>query len=60
MKKNILVIEDDDTTRQMAAAILDKAGYEVTSFESALTALDYLEKEKPDLILLDYKMPELN
>jgi len=60
MKKNILIIEDDDSTRQMAFAILDKAGYEVTSFASALQALEYLEKVKPDLILLDYKMPELN
>lgn len=54
-KKQILVV--DDVAISLAAiesAIKDK--YEVVTMNSGARALRYLEKEKPDLILLDIRM----
>ena len=55
-KKRILVVDD-------AAIILSRIwdalrnDYEVTTINSGVRALKYLEQEKPDLILLDIRMP---
>jgi CheY-like chemotaxis protein len=37
-----------------------KKDYAVTAFDSGEQALAYLEKEQPDLVLLDYEMPDMD
>lgn len=55
-KKHILVVDDSGT---MLTTIKEWLGdkYRVTPVNSALNAITFLAKERPDLILLDYEMP---
>jgi CheY-like chemotaxis protein len=53
----ILVVDDDRGVIESAGAILQKAGYSVLSASNGYEALEIVEKEKPDLILLDLAMP---
>ena len=56
----ILLIDDDEDMIALTARWLEKAGYEVTKATSGKEALDILTGQKPDLILLDYCMPEMD
>ncbi|NEP16916.1 MAG: response regulator [Leptolyngbya sp. SIO4C1] len=55
----IVCIDDGLTVRQTVEKILDAQGYEVTSIANPLRALGLLFQLKPDLILCDIAMPEL-
>ncbi|MEM6252969.1 MAG: response regulator [Cyanobacteria bacterium P01_D01_bin.156] len=55
----IVCIDDTPTIRQTIEAILDTHGYEVTSIARPSKALSLLFSLKPDLILCDVAMPEL-
>jgi CheY-like chemotaxis protein len=58
-RKNILMVDDDQTFREATATLLRKAGYEVLSAPDYRLALEILESEKPiDLLLLDIVMPD--
>ena len=58
-KKTILVVEDDEITREGFAVILRRAGYQVLLAANSLEAVNLLYKGvSPDLILLDMMMPE--
>jgi len=59
MKKSILVIDDDELLLGFIQEILTTAGYQVTAFSSPVKGLEYLEKEKVDLVVSDVKMNEL-
>ncbi|MGC9471470.1 MAG: response regulator [Bacteroidales bacterium] len=56
----ILVIDDSNTNVVLLDVVLQKEGYDVITASSAREALAYLEKDKPDLILLDILMPQTN
>ena len=56
----ILVVEDSNFSRQMIAKILKIGGYDVLEANSVSDGLEKLVKEKPDCILLDLLMPEMN
>lgn len=56
----IMVVEDDPTQAEFAASILRKADMEVTSITEPMRVLDVLRSFKPDLILMDIYMPEIN
>ncbi|MCL2356308.1 MAG: response regulator [Defluviitaleaceae bacterium] len=55
---NILVCDDHPSICKEVAMFL-KGSYTVHAFKSGKEALDYLEKNSIDLILLDYYMPEM-
>lgn len=55
--EKILIIEDDTDINHLLSRILKKAGYDVTSAYSGTEAQLRLEKEVPDLILLDLMLP---
>lgn len=57
---NVLVIDDEDDTRQLIAEIITKAGYSVETAADGQQALDLLRSVVPDLILLDIQMPVLD
>ncbi|MGH2691773.1 MAG: response regulator transcription factor [Actinomycetota bacterium] len=50
---DILVVEDDDAIRELLRRILTTAGYGVSEAPSGQQAIDFLQKGKFDLILLD-------
>ena len=55
IQKNIFVVDDEESIRIYITKILEKDGYNVTTFESAEHFITYLKTSsiKPDLILLD-------
>ena len=55
----ICIVEDDDSIRELYRYKLTSAGYNVSIAKNGKDALIVLQKEKPDLILLDIKMPGL-
>lgn len=57
---NILLIEDDASTRALLTMILERANNSVVEAEDGKKALQYLSKQKADLILTDIYMPEMN
>jgi len=56
----ILVVDDDPPSVKMTAFLLREEGYEVLTSPNGREALRLLEREKPDLILLDVMMPGLD
>jgi len=60
MMQRILVIEDDDGTREAVVQHLKGAGYEVHEAENGWEALIMLDREKMDLVVLDLVMPGMD
>lgn len=58
--EKILVIDDSSTNIVLLDALLQREGYEVITSLGAIEGLKYVENLKPDLILLDLLMPEVN
>lgn len=56
----ILVIDDDPTIARIAKLSLKSKGYDVVVSEDTRAGLRELFREKTDLILLDYMLPEQN
>jgi len=56
----ILVVEDDDGTREAVARHLSSAGYIVNEAENGWEALMMLDREKFDLVVLDLVMPGMD
>ncbi len=54
----VMVVDDDPTQADFAAAILRKAGIEVTTVTESLRILETLRTFRPELILMDVYMPE--
>jgi DNA-binding NtrC family response regulator len=54
----VLVIEDDDSFRNVLVQMLEKAGYEVLSAENGNQALKHCRDASPDLVLTDIIMPD--
>jgi DNA-binding response OmpR family regulator len=58
--KKILLIEDNPDVRENTAEILTLAGYDVKTAINGKAGVDLAQKEKPDLIICDIMMPELD
>lgn len=56
----ILVIDDSTTNVVLLEAILNGKGYRIETALNATEAYQLIEKQKPDLILLDLLMPRIN
>jgi DNA-binding response OmpR family regulator len=60
MSKKILVIEDNNDIRENTAEILELAGYDVLTAENGRRGVDIATKERPNVIICDIMMPELD
>lgn len=58
--KKILLIEDNPNIRENTSEILSLAGYEVSTAENGKVGVDAAQRIKPDLIICDIMMPELD
>ena len=56
----VVVVDDDVMNLKMAGTILSKHNMRVTALKSGTMLLDYVKDNRPDLILLDIKMPVLD
>ena len=57
---NVLVVDDDEDVRQIAVQALDAMGLQVREASDGVRALAEVERERPDLVLLDFSMPGMN
>jgi len=60
MAQKILIIDDDLDTLRLVSLILQRQGYEISVASDGNQGLDKAIEEKPDLILLDIMMPEID
>ena len=56
----ILVVDDEKLFRKMLRKLLERSGYFVIEAEDGVSALAILKRRKPDLVILDYKMPRMD
>jgi len=56
----VLNIEDNPDNRLLIRRLLESKGYTVVEAESAVQALEFLSIQKPDLILIDINMPDMD
>jgi CheY-like chemotaxis protein len=61
-QRKVLIVDDESTGRTILAKIIQQAEEEVSvdSFDNPLEALQWLDHNHPDLIITDYRMPEIN
>lgn len=60
MKKKVLLVDPDDVCRRIVAQRLMIAGYDVLNAHDGKTALTYAIEKKPDAIISELDMPQLN
>ena len=60
MPKTILIVEDDKNVRRLMSAVLTRYGYEPLTACNGEEALDVMEKEHVDLVVLDVMMPKMD
>src|SRR5438045_887565 len=58
--QHILVVDDDPTNTKLLKFLLQDEGYEVTTTDSPYRALEKLEEDHVDLIMLDIRLPEMS
>ncbi len=57
---SVLVVDDNELIRRLATKLLTKNNYEVTTALNGRAALQQINNVKPDVILLDVMMPEMD
>ena len=60
MADRVLLVDDDPDTLRLVSIMLQRQGYDVGAASSGTHALSMIEKEQPDLILLDVMMPDID
>lgn len=58
--KRVLVIEDNEDNMKLITLILEKNGYGTIRAENGKTGIELALKEKPDFILLDIQLPDMD
>jgi len=57
--RRVLIVDDDQVNRALLKAILTKAGFQVPVAQDGASALALCAEDPPDLVLLDYMMPNM-
>ncbi len=56
----VLIVDDEESFREIFAAKLSAAGYKIDTAENGQAGLDKMAQQKPDLVLMDVKMPVMD
>lgn len=56
----VLIVEDDATIRKFLSINLSARGYKVLEADNARDGLAQIQENRPDLVLLDIRMPEMS
>ncbi len=61
-KRKVLIVDDESTGRTILSKIIQQVGddIDVEAFDNPQEALKWLDDNHPDLIITDYRMPEMN
>lgn len=59
-KKRILCIEDETEMIELTRLVLEREGFEVLGAVGGMQGLEIIRQEKPDLVLLDLMMPDID
>ena len=59
-KQKILIVEDEESLLKLESILLTSKGYDVRGVSNGQLALDSIEEERPDLVLLDIMLPEID
>jgi DNA-binding response OmpR family regulator len=58
-RKKVLLVEDDESVRQLVRVTLEMHDYEVVEAKDGLEGLLFLDMHKPDAVVLDLMMPDV-
>jgi len=56
----VLVVDDSVTVRKVTTRLLERHGFEVSTAKDGMHAMEVLQDEKPDVMLLDIEMPRMD
>ena len=59
MKKKVVIVDDDVKNLMLEKDILEVAGFEVFTAENAAGGIAIAKKEKPDIIIMDVRLPDM-
>jgi two-component system, NtrC family, response regulator AtoC len=59
-RDKVLIVDDEDLIRWSLRQKITNWGYQVSEAPTGQAAIDLVEKEEPDLVLLDIRLPDLN
>ncbi len=59
-KKRILVVDDENTIREVMRRYLEREGFDVIEAADGYTAMDAVKNEEPDLVLMDLMLPGID
>ena len=59
MRKRVLVIDDNINNLLLEKDLLEVAGFEVFEAENAAVGITIARKEKPDIIIMDVRLPDM-
>lgn len=59
-KKQILIVEDDESLAMLLTQRLESEGFEVHAVSSGATGLVYAAEYRPDLVILDLRLPDMH
>ena len=60
MRPRILIVDDEQTPRHTLAGLLERMGYRTAEAASGQKALEYIARQRFDLVILDLKMPGMD
>src|SRR5262245_25766823 len=60
MKPTTLLVEDNENNRYLAQFLLEREGFAVTVAINGRQALEAARKDRPDLVVMDIQMPEMD
>jgi DNA-binding response OmpR family regulator len=60
MGKKVLIVDDERLIRDLVTFRLESKGFEIVYAENGKQAMERLEQEQPDLLVLDIMMPEMS
>src|SRR5512136_3099086 len=60
MAEKILIVDDDLDTLRLVGLMLQHQGYRINAASSGIQAISFSQTDRPDLILLDIMMPEMD
>lgn len=58
--KSVLIVDDEECIREFTGYILKKRGFTVKSAADGKEAIEKITRDKPDIIILDFAMPEMD